>query len=117
MFATRFAGVKNGQEAIHYLSGTSPYSDRIAYPFPYILLLDLKLPLSHGFDVLAWVRQREETKLLPVVIFSSSQQDADIRKGYELGANGFITKSTTMDGLVDTVAAIQAYWLKVNLSS
>jgi CheY-like chemotaxis protein len=106
--------VKNGQEVVEYLSGAAPYSDRAAYPFPYFLLLDLKMPVKHGFDTLAWIRQREATKLLPVVIFSSSQQTADIRRGYELGANGFVTKSTSVEGLVTIGAALQSYWLRVN---
>lgn len=106
--------VKNGQEAILYLSGASPYSDRTVYPFPYVLLLDLKMPIKHGFDVLKWIRDRKETSILPVVIFSSSEQGADIRKGYELGANGYVSKPTSVAALADTVSAIQTYWLKIN---
>jgi CheY-like chemotaxis protein len=106
--------VKNGQDAIHYLSGATPYSDRIAYPFPYVFLLDLKMPIKHGFDVLDWIRQREDLKSLPVVILSSSQQAEDIRKSYEMGANGYISKSTSVASLVDVVESIRSYWLRVN---
>ncbi len=113
-FSNPVRRVKDGQDAIEYLSGASPYSDRTAYPLPYLLLLDLKLPIKHGFDVLEWIRHRDEVKVLPVVVFSSSQQSADIQKSYELGANGFVAKSTSVESLIDVVGAIRDYWLKVN---
>ena len=109
--------VINGQEVIHYLSGTSPYSDRTAYPFPHLLLLDLKLPGKHGFDVLEWIRSREATKVLLVIIHSSSKQADDIHKAYELGANGYVPKATSVEDLIEVMSAIKAYWLKVNCAS
>ncbi|HSI84309.1 MAG: response regulator [Candidatus Methylacidiphilales bacterium] len=105
---------KNGQEAVDYLAGTGMYEDRIEYPFPQLLLLDLKMPLMHGFDVLSWIRKQKELRSLPVVIFSSSPHTEDIRKGYEWGANGYLTKSTSVAALVEVVSAIQAYWLRFN---
>ena len=60
--------------------------------FPHLLLLDLKLPVKHGFDVLEWIRGRQETKALLVVIHSSSKQGDDVHKSYELGANGTFQK-------------------------
>ena len=113
-FSNPVRRVKNGQEAIQYLSGASPYSDRVAYPFPYLLLLDLKMPIRHGFDVLKWIRHHEGTKFLPTVIFSSSQQKNDIQNGYELGANGFVSKSTSVESLIEVITAVQAYWLMFN---
>ncbi len=122
--AIRKAGVRNpvhrvlnGQEVINYLSGSSPYSDRTAYPFPHLLLLDLKLPVKHGFDVLEWIRGRQETKALLVVMHSSSKQGDDVHKSYELGANGYVPKATSTDDLIEVVAALKAYWLKVNHAS
>lgn len=109
--------VINGQEVVYYLSGISPYSDRVAYPFPHLLLLDLKLPVKHGFDVLKWIRSREATKTLLVVVLSSSRQADDIQTAYELGANGYVPKSTSVDDLVEVASAIKAYWLKVNCGS
>jgi len=106
--------VENGQEVIRYLSGEGRYADRMLYPFPYVLLLDLKMPVMHGLDVLAWTRQQDATRRLPVVVVSSSLQPTDIRESYDKGANGFVTKSTTIAGLVDVVEAIHAFWLKVN---
>ncbi len=107
--------VKNGHEVILYLSGAHSYADRIAYPFPYVMLLDLKMPVKHGFDVLEWVRtSAAHAKLLPILVLSSSQQDVDVQKAYELGANGYVSKSTSVQDLADVVAAVQTYWLKVN---
>jgi DNA-binding response OmpR family regulator len=106
--------VSNGEEAIHYLSGASRYEDRAIFPFPYMVLLDLKMPITHGFHVLDWVRRQAEMKLLPVLIFSSSQQDVDVRESYEKGANGYIMKPTSVSGLTEVVGAIYAYWLRFN---
>ena len=106
--------VVNGEEAIEYLAGELRYADRAAFPFPYVLLLDLKMPLKHGFDVLDWAREHEATRLLPVVVFTASQQAVDVKESYRKGANGFVTKPTSIAGLVDIVAAIHAYWVRAN---
>jgi CheY-like chemotaxis protein len=106
--------VENGHEAILYLSGAAPYENRTTFPMPYVVLLDLKMPILHGFDVLVWMRQQASILNLPVVVFSSSQQKVDVHESYRKGANGFVTKPESMTGLVDIVAAIQAYWIKAN---
>jgi CheY-like chemotaxis protein len=106
--------VSNGEEAIHYMAGTSQYEDRTMYPFPYIVLLDLKMPITHGFDVLNWARKQAETKLLPMLVFSSSQQDVDVQESYQRGANGYVMKPTSISGLTDVVGAIHTYWLRLN---
>jgi len=106
--------VQNGQEAIYYLLGEEQYADRQAFPFPYVMLLDLKMPVMHGLDVLAWARQNDETRRLPVVMLTSSLQPLDVQESYDKGANGFVTKSTSLAGLVEVVAAIHAFWVKVN---
>jgi len=106
--------VENGKQAISYLEEGAPYADRTAFPFPYLVLLDLKMPILHGFGVLDWARGREETKLLPFLIFSSSSQDIDVKDSYLKGANGYVTKSTSLASLTNVVAAIHSYWLKVN---
>src|SRR5690242_14029566 len=69
--------VPNGEEAIHYLSGCVPYGDRDHYPLPTLLLLDLKMPLLNGFDVLSWLKARPEYRDLPAVVLSSSGLDPD----------------------------------------
>jgi DNA-binding response OmpR family regulator len=108
--------VTNGQEAVDYLVGANPYSDRMKYPMPTLLLLDLKMPIKHGFDVLRWIRQEAPTPtgLLPTIIFSSTSRTEDVDLGFKLGANGFLTKPTTMVAMVETIRAIDAYWIKLN---
>ncbi len=106
--------VSNGDEAIRYLAGTSRYMDRATYPFPYLVLLDLKMPITHGFDVLDWARGQESTKLVPVLVFSSSQQQVDVDESYKRGANGFVMKPTSVTALTDIVSAIHSYWLRLN---
>ena len=106
----------NGQEVVDLLAGVSPYSDRTAYPFPSLLLLDLKMPLRHGFDVLRWMRTESPAavRLLPTLLLSSSSRTADVELGYQLGANGFLTKPTTVEAMVEMVKAVEAYWIKQN---
>src|SRR5215472_6489641 len=77
--------VHDGQEAIHYMEGTSQFAERDKYPLPGLLLLDLKMPLMDGFDVLAWLRSHHEFDTLPVVVLSSSRHKLDIDKSRELG--------------------------------
>jgi CheY-like chemotaxis protein len=78
--------VQNGQKAIDYLKGLEPYCDRSRYPFPGLLLLDLKMPLLDGFDVLAWLQKTAEFRDLPAVVLSSSVLEYDMQKARSLGA-------------------------------
>jgi CheY-like chemotaxis protein len=85
----------DGAEAIDYLCGENQFADREAYPLPHLLVLDLKMPLRNGFDVLAWLRERSELETLPVVVLSSSEEPADVQKAYELGASGYLVKPSS----------------------
>ncbi len=116
------AGVKatlrqasDGEEAVHYLSGVGKYGDRIAFPLPSLVLLDLKLPKILGHDVLAWIRQRTELNGTVVIVLSSSKEDADIEKAYRLGANAYLLKPSALNELVDVVKALQMFWLRHNI--
>lgn len=84
--------VRNGQEAVEYLSGVKAFANRSLHPLPSLLLLDLNLPLLSGFEVLAWVRQQSAFQSLPVVVFSSSPRPEDQQKALALGANGYLQK-------------------------
>ena len=106
--------VKNGEEAVYYISGISTYSDRTAYPVPLLLLLDLKMPVKHGFDVLRWRKENKQAASLPVIIFSSSNRPDDVRLAYELGANAFLTKPASMEAMVESIQAIEAFWIRKN---
>ena len=84
--------VRDGQEAVDYLAGVGPYTDRTQHPFPKLLLLDLKMPRVNGFDVLDYVRRQPGLRQLPIVIFSSSDDPKDIRRAYDAGANSYLCK-------------------------
>jgi len=97
-----------------YLNGTAPFGDRGRQPAPRLVLLDLKLPRKSGFEVLVWVRQRPELRTLPIVIFTSSAHDHDVHRAYELGANAYLVKPSSLDQLFETVKAIKDFWLTLN---
>lgn len=107
--------VRDGGEAVAYLSGSGPYADRGVHPFPAIVLLDLKLPRMSGFEVLQWIRSHDETCRVPVVMFTSSREGTDIDRAYRLGANAYLLKSVDHDHLVETLRRLRAFWLELNL--
>jgi len=101
--------VTDGELATRYLSGQPPYDDRAQYPFPTLVLMDLKLPKRTGHEVLEWMRARPETRGMPVVIFSSSTERSDIERAYALGANAYVAKQGDLRGLVEVVRGVVAY--------
>ena len=106
---------RDGQEAIDYLKGAGKFADRLEFPLPCLLLLDLKLPFVMGLDVLKWIRLQPDLPVV-VLILSSSQEQADIAKAYRLGANGYLVKPPEPGKLQDLVRAINDFWLKQNIS-
>ena len=100
----------DGQQAIDYLQGAGKFSDRARFPFPCLVLMDLKLPYVMGLDVLRWLRQQPGTPL-PVIVLTASGSDADIEEAYRLGANAFLTKPSEARRLEDMVKAINDFWL------
>ncbi len=103
--------VTDGEEAINYLKGEGKYIDRIQYPLPIIILLDLKLPLKSGFEVLEWIKKQEGLKRIPVVILTSSSESRDINRAYDLGANTYLTKPVYFADLIEILKTIDIYWL------
>ncbi|MDB6108729.1 MAG: two-component system response regulator [Pedosphaera sp.] len=103
--------VKDGEEAVAYLKGEGAYADREKFPLPYLMLLDLKMPRRNGFEVIQWVREQPGLKRLPLVILTSSKEDPDINRGYELGANTYLVKPVKFEGLVEMMKALNLYWL------
>lgn len=106
--------VKDGEEAIDYLMGRSAFADRQTYPFPSMMLLDLKMPRLNGFDVLNFVRSQPGLRQLPIVIFSSSDDPKDIRRAYDSGANSYLCKPHSNDDLSALLRALEEYWCKFN---
>jgi CheY-like chemotaxis protein len=105
--------VTDGAQAIDYLSGQNGFTDRTRFPFPHILLLDLKMPRVDGFDVLEWLRSNPPMHRLRAIIFTSSTHHADIDRAYDLGASSYIRKPTALSDMRSIVDCIKD-WLQVN---
>ncbi len=103
--------VMDGREAMRYLAGNGVYADRVRHPMPSVVLLDLNLPLVSGFDVLKWMRGRQELAALPVVVFSSSMRDEDREKAHKLGANEYVAKPQTLAGFGEVAQRLRERWL------
>lgn len=101
----------DGELAIAYLSGAGPYADREEFPFPDLVLLDLKMPRLDGFEVLHWIRTNPATKNLPVVVLAGSSFRADIRRALELGANSYAAKPARFEELQVLIDQIADVWL------
>lgn len=106
--------VRDGQEAIEYLSGDGKFSDRSLYPLPHLFILDLKMPRKTGLDVLGWLQEQPELRCLPVLVLSSSAHRTDIERAYELGANAFVVKPASLEKRAELAKLIGAFWLEFN---
>lgn len=104
--------VKDGLQALDYLSGAGLYADRDQHPFPSAIVLDLNLPRKHGLEVLKWIRQKPQWAGLPVVVLTSSSSELDVTVAYRLGANSFFVKPTDPDQLAELLKVIHDYWFK-----
>ncbi len=105
---------RDGGEALDYLFAAGEYSDRDSFKRPKVILLDLRLPKVDGLEFLRIIRANETTKMIPVVVFSSSTRDEDRIESYRLGANSFIVKPIGYDRFVETVTEIGSYWALQN---
>ena len=112
-FSWAIQEVFDGDEAIAYLSGDGPYSDRKQFPLPLIILLDLNLPKKSGFDVLKWARSQEAFKSVQIIVLTASTRPGDVKRAYSLGANSFLVKPATMDELTLMIGCLRD-WLQLN---
>ena len=97
--------VSDGDQAIAYLRGINDFSDRAKYPLPHLILLDLKMPRVSGFDVLTWLRENALNGV-PVVVLTSSNHDADVKRAYDLGAKSYLVKPVGFEALVELVKTL-----------
>jgi len=104
----------DGVEALDYLYARGKYSGRDTGNMPAVVLLDLKLPKMNGLEVLKHMRADELTKLIPVVILTSSKEEQDMINGYKLGANSYIRKPVDFTRFIDAIQQLGVYWLLVN---
>jgi two-component system response regulator len=104
----------DGVEALDYLFGTGMYAGHDVKELPVIILLDLKLPKIDGLEVLKRIRQDDRTKLLPVVILTSSAEQNDVIEGYSLGANSYVRKPVEFDQFAEAMRYLGLYWLLWN---
>lgn len=104
----------DGVEALDYLFATGAYLGRENCALPQLVLLDLKLPRLDGLEVLRRLRADARTRLLPVVILTSSDEEQDILQGYNLGANSYIRKPVDFDEFMEAVRQLKLYWLVLN---
>jgi two-component system, response regulator len=105
---------RDGVEALDYLFGRGQYAGRDVKVQPVVILLDLKLPKVDGLDVLKSIRQDERTKLIPVVILTSSSEQRDVVNGYSLGANSYVRKPVEFNQFVEAIKNLGLYWLLWN---
>ena len=106
--------VRDGEQAIDYLSGHDPYANRERFPVPFMVLLDLRMPGTDGFAVLEWVRSDPALNRMLVVVLTSSNLQADIDKAYELGANSYLVKPVEFSEMVNMVQRFEIYWTEIN---
>lgn len=106
--------VGDGREAIDYLSGNGKYADRKLWQLPCLILLDLKLPLVLGLDVLKWIRSKHDFDSVIVVVLTSSREDKDVELSYGFGANSYLVKPPDAANLHEMVKRIKEYWLETN---
>jgi len=106
---------RDGAEALDFLFASGKYAGRDTNELPEVVLLDLKLPKLDGLEVLKRIRQGEQTRLLPVVILTSSDEDIDILESYSRGANSYIRKPVDFEQFVEAVKRLKLYWLVLNV--
>lgn len=106
--------VEDGEQALDFIFARGKYSNREKKIRPKIILLDLKLPKVDGLEVLKEIKSNDQTKIIPVIMMTSSTEETDVMKSYQLGVNSYIVKPVDFDKFVDAVRDLGLYWLLLN---
>ena len=114
--ANNLIWVKDGAEALDFIFATGSYAERKVNEIPKVILLDLRLPKVDGLEVLRKVKSDDRTKMIPVVVLTSSQEEKDIIETYKLGVNSYISKPVEFESFVKTVSDLGFYWVLMNKS-
>ena len=109
-FTNPFHFCRDGTEVIDYLRGEGRYQDRNTFPFPRILITDLKMPKMNGLDVLRWLHDQPECNIIPKVVFTASKQTSDIQEAYKWGANSYMVKPGGYERLTELLKIFFDYW-------
>ena len=104
----------DGQKVLDYFQGTGKFANRLEFPLPCLVLLDLKLPYVMGLDVLTWIRAQPQFKSTIVIMLTSSRHTKDIRTAYQLGANAYLVKPADLDALEGMTRTLNDFWLTQN---
>ena len=105
---------EDGNEVMDYFNGTGRFEGRNTSEMPSVVLLDIKLPIMDGHEILKWIRNNATTRNLPVVMLTSSKEEQDISKSYDLGANSYIRKPVDMAQFTECIKQLGLYWLIMN---
>ncbi len=112
--ANKIHVVRDGQEALDYVFCTGKYADRRITDHPHVILLDIKLPLIDGIEVLRRIKADERTMTIPIVMLTSSHEERDLVETYRLGVNSYIVKPVDFDQFTESARVLGMYWLLLN---
>ena len=116
LLAPKYLRLKDGTEALDFIFSTGKFSDRIYEPFPKFILLDLKMQKVGGLELLKKIKSDEKTKMIPVVVLTSSKESSDVIKSYKEGANSYVFKTIEYEEFYNKLTEIINYWMKINYS-
>jgi len=111
-FGNKVLEAHDGQEAVDYLRGEGEFSNRLRYPLPQLILLDLKLPRMDGFEFLKWLRAWPPGKFIPVVVLTTAMMASDLVEAYNAGASSYVLKGADAHELVEQLTGIGSVWLR-----
>jgi two-component system response regulator len=112
--ANKVYWVKDGEQALEFMFRTGAYANRDPVSIPKLVMLDIKMPKVDGIEVLRRIKANEETRTVPVVVMTSSNEERDVVESYRLGVNSYIVKPVQFESFLETVAKIGLYWVITN---